>query len=310
MNLRSVDLNLLVTFEAVLAERSVSAAARRLGLTQSAVSHALRRLRELFGDQLVVRGPNGMEPTPRALQISDSVSQALAQIERVIDEQREFDPRSSERQFTLRISEYVAPFLLPALCARVRREAPRLTLRVDHFDLDDAGRVDPDDIQVRMASAEPPPAGSAGVRLAEDEFVVLMSRDHPQARRKMTLERYLELPHMKVAAAALGTNMIDDALARRGLRRTIALSVPSWFEMRSVIASTDLVAAMPGRWARGPAFSQGCVWQPLPLKEVTFAVDLRWRVRDARDPGHRWLCRLIANTMAPEAEPVTDDRPA
>jgi DNA-binding transcriptional LysR family regulator len=298
MNLRSVDLNLLVTFEAVLAERSVSAAALRLGLTQSAVSHALRRLREMFGDQLVVRGPTGMEPTARALQIAEAVSQALAQIEQVIDEQREFDPTTSERTFTLRVSEYVAPFLLPALCSRVRREAPRLTLRVAHFNSDDAGRVDPDDIHVRMASAAPTPAGSAGVRLLEDEFVVLMSRRHPQAGRPMTLERYLDLPHVKVAAAALGTNMIDDALARRGLRRNVALSVPSWFEMRGVIASTDLVAAMPGRWAGEPAFSEGCVWQPLPLQEVTFAVDLRWRVRDARDPGHRWLCRLITNTMA------------
>jgi DNA-binding transcriptional LysR family regulator len=300
VNLRSVDLNLLVTFEAVLAERSVSGAAERLGLTQSAVSHALRRLREMFGDQLVVRGPRGMEPTPRALQIAEAVSQALAQIEQVLDEQQQFDPRTSERHFTLRVSEYVAPFLLPALCSRVRREAPHLTLRVAHFNANDAGGVDPDDIHVRMASAAAPPAGSAGVRLLEDEFVVLMGRNHPQAGQPITLERYLGLPHVKVAAAALGTNMIDDALAHRGLRRNVALSVPSWFEMRGVIASTDLVAAMPRRWAGEPAFSEGCVWQPLPLEEVTFAVDLRWRVRDARDPGHRWLCRLIAKTMPPE----------
>ena len=102
MNLRSVDLNLLVTFEAVLTERSVSAAAERLGVTQSAVSHALRRLRAVFHDQLLVRGPAGMEPTPRALQIADVVSEALGQIEQVISQQRGFDPGSSERSFTVR----------------------------------------------------------------------------------------------------------------------------------------------------------------------------------------------------------------
>jgi DNA-binding transcriptional LysR family regulator len=298
VNLRSVDLNLLVTFEAVLAERSVSAAAERLGLTQSAVSHALRRLRTTFGDQLLVHGPDGMQPTPRALQIAAVVSEALGQIEQVIDEQKGFDPQVSERTFTLRVSEYVAPFLLPTLCSRLRREAPRLTLRVAHFDAKEAdGRIGPDEIHVRTTSLSPPPAASAGQRLLEDEFVVLMSESHPQAGRTMTLERYLELPHMKVAAAALGTNMIDDALALRGLRRNVALTVPSWFEMRSVIATTDLVAAMPRRWAVDPVFSAGCVWQHLPLEEVVFAVDLRWRVRDARDPGHRWLRELITEVM-------------
>jgi DNA-binding transcriptional LysR family regulator len=302
VNLRSIDLNLLVTFEAVLAERSVSAAAERLGLTQSAVSHALRRLRTTFGDQLLVRTSDGMEPTPRALQIAAVVSEALGQISQVIDEQKGFDPQVSERSFTLRVSEYVAPFLLPTLCSRLRREAPRLTLRVAHFDPREAeGRIGPDEIHVRTASLAPPAAASVGRRLLEDEFIVLMSRTHPQAGRPMTLERYLELPHMKVAAAALGTNMIDDALGIRGLRRNVVLTVPSWFEMRGVIAGTDLVAAMPRRWAGDPAFSEGCVWQHLPLEEVVFAVDLRWRVRDARDPGHRWLRELIARAMVPAA---------
>jgi DNA-binding transcriptional LysR family regulator len=211
VNLRSIDLNLLVTFEAVVAERSVSAAAERLGLTQSAVSHALRRLRTTFGDQLLVRTSDGMEPTPRALQIAAVVSEVLGQISQVIDEQKGFDPQVSERSFTLRVSEYVAPFLLPTLCSRLRREAPRLTLRVAHFDPREAdGRIGPDEIHVRTASLAPPAAASVGQRLLEDEFIVLMSRSHPQAGRPMTLERYLELPHMKVAAAALGTNMIDE----------------------------------------------------------------------------------------------------
>src|SRR3981081_4343294 len=108
MDLRSVDLNLLVTFEAVLTDRSVSAAAERLGVTQSAVSHALRRLRAVFHDQLRGRGPAGMEPTPRALQIAEVVTEALGQIEQVISEQRGFDPGSSERSFTVRVDDYGA----------------------------------------------------------------------------------------------------------------------------------------------------------------------------------------------------------
>jgi DNA-binding transcriptional LysR family regulator len=182
VNLRSIDLNLLVTFEAVMSERSAE----------------------------------GMEPTPRALQIASVVSDALGQIEQVVDEETAFDPLRSERRFTVRVSEYVAPFLLPALCATVRREAPGITLQVAHFDARETDqRIGPDEIHVRATSLTPPPAASAGLRLIEDVFVVLMSRTHPQARRSMTLDRYIELAHLKVAAAALGTNMIDDALSSR-----------------------------------------------------------------------------------------------
>lgn len=133
MNLRSVDLNLLVVFEAVVDERSVSKAAARLGLTQSAVSHALARLRKVFADELVVRGPGGMEPTPRALHIAEAVTAALCEVQQVIDEQQQFDPGTSKRDFTLRVSEYVAPFLLPPLCVALRSEAPGATLRVLPF---------------------------------------------------------------------------------------------------------------------------------------------------------------------------------
>jgi DNA-binding transcriptional LysR family regulator len=304
MDLRSVDLNLLVTFEAVLTERSVSAAAERLGLTQSAVSHALRRLRGVFHDQLLVRGPAGMEPTPRALEIAEVVTEALGQIEQVISQQRGFDPGRSERTFTMRVSEYVAPFLLPTLCSWLRRQAPRVTLTVARFSEHDVdGRIQPNEVHVRMASPDPLPAGCTGVRLLEDEFVVLMGRKHPEAGKPMTLAHYLRLPHVKVAATALGTNMIDDALARRGLRRNVVLTVPSWFEMRGVIANTDLVAAMPGQWAHDRTFSEGCLWQKLPLDEVTFAVDMRWRTRDARDPGRLWLCELITRAITVDSHP-------
>src|SRR3981081_894674 len=153
MDLRSVDLNLLVTFEAVLTERSVSAAAERLGVTQSAVSHALRRLRGVFHDQLLVRGPAGMEPTPRALEIAEVVTEALGQIEQVISQPRGFDPCRSERTFTMRVSEYVAPFLLPTLCSWLRRQAPRVTLNVVHFSAHATdGRVEPNADHVRAAS--------------------------------------------------------------------------------------------------------------------------------------------------------------
>jgi DNA-binding transcriptional LysR family regulator len=303
VNLRSVDLNLLVVFEAVVDERSVSRAAERLGLTQSAVSHALARLRKVFGDELVVRGPHGMEPTPRALHIAEAVTTSLGQVQQVIDEQQRFDPKTSARNFTLRVSEYVAPFLLPPLCAALRAEAPGLTLRVLPFHPGaGSSAVEPSELHVRLSPQEEPPTGFTCRRLLEGEFVVLMSRSHPQAGRQMTLARYLELPHVKIAAPAIGTNLIDDVLAKRGLERSLVLTVSSWFEIRGVVASTDLVVAIPRRWVADPAFSEGCVWQPLPLEEVTFTVDLRWRARDGRDPGLVWMSELVARALGPASD--------
>lgn len=301
MNLRSVDLNLLVVLEAVMDERSVSAAARRLGLTQSAVSHALRRLRALFGDRLLVRGPGGMVPTPRAVEIGAALGDALGRIEAAVSGPRSFDPRTAHRTFTLRVSEYVAPLLLPPLCAAIRREARGVRLNLAWFVTGPAGgetAPQPGELHVRTSAPDPVPAGCSSVRLLADTFAVLMGPRHPAADEPLTLDRYVGLSHVKVGAPALGTNLIDDALAARGLERTVVLTVPSWFEMRDVVARTDLVVAVPLRWAGAPEFSAGCRWQPLPLPEIDLAVDLLWRTRDGHDPGHEWLRELIVETTA------------
>lgn len=298
MDLRSVDLNLLVTLEAVIAERSVTRAALALGLTQSAVSHALGRLRRTFRDDLLVRGPEGMVPTPRGRELAAVLGRSFSEIERVLESERHFDPATSDRRFTVCASDYVAPFLLTELCARLRREAPAVALDVRHF-RDPDERVEQHELHLRVGG--PGGAGdpaAENVALLADDYVVLMSRDHPHADAELTLDRYLDLNHIKVSPHALGTNVIDDALAGRGLRRHVAITVPSWFEMRNVVAATDLVVAMPRRWAGAPSFAAGCVWRPLPLPEVTFAVDVCWRRRDRHEPGLRWLRELVLGTFA------------
>jgi LysR family transcriptional activator of mexEF-oprN operon len=303
MNLRSVDLNLLVTFEALVTERSVSRAAERLGLTQPAVSHALGRLRKVFHDDLLVRGPTGMEPTARAHEIAAVVARSLSDIEQVLDQEWHFDPATSSRSFTLHVSDYVAPFLLPDLCARLRTQAPSVRLDIQHFRQHN-GRVEPNEIHLRVAQpSDSTDTTTDDSRLLEDEYVVLMSKDHARARADLTLDSYLTLSHVKVSPIALGTNVIDDALAALGLQRQIAVTVPSWFEMRNVVARTDLVVAMPRRWATDPAFSAGCVWHPLPLDATTFAVDLRWRRRDRHEPGNQWLRTLVTHSITKDPAP-------
>ncbi|MDO9377447.1 MAG: LysR substrate-binding domain-containing protein [Nocardioidaceae bacterium] len=158
--------------------------------------------------------------------------------------------------------------------------------------------MEPLETHLRVADPDALPSSSTeDVRIVDDELIVLMSADHPQAHQTLTLDAYLDLVHVKVSPSALGTNVIDDALGSQNLERHVAITVPSWFEMRTVVANTDMVVAMPRRWASDPAFSAGCVWQPLPLDGVAFSVDLRSRRRDHHDLGTLWLRRLITTSV-------------
>jgi DNA-binding transcriptional LysR family regulator len=300
MRLRTVDLNLLVTLETLVAERSVSKAAQRMGLTQSAVSHALRRLRATFDDELFVRSADGMEPTLRAIEISDATRAALEQIERSV-KSASFDPATAERAFTLRISEYVSSYLLQRLCPVLREQAPGIRINAAHFTGDPReDELIGDEIHIGPGTS----GGRAGrqrLRVVEERFVVLMRRTNPALAKKMTLPFYASLSHVKVAAT-IGTNVIDDALKVRGLDRHIVFNVPSWRDARHIVAKTDLVAAIPARWASDRDSPQSCVAAPFPLQDVTFAIDLEWHTRVALDPGHAWLRALIAEQFEPRAK--------
>jgi DNA-binding transcriptional LysR family regulator len=295
---RTVDLNLLLVLDALITQRGVSRAAASLGLTQSALSHALQRLRVLFDDPLLIRRGGAMQPTPAALRIAESLRPALSRIAEVLNERSSFNPTTSTRTFVLRASEYVAPFLLAPLCARLRADASGVRLTVLAFDGAPRDQsAEPGELHLRAERASRTLARPTSRRLFEDDFVVLMAGGHAHAAGPLTLERYVSLPHLKVVADAVGTNMIDDALTRLGLARNIVLTVPTWFEMRRVIASTDLVAAIPRHWARDPAFAPGCVWHELPLDQVALEVELAWHPRDAAEPGYVWLRDVVSGVF-------------
>ncbi len=294
MRLRTIDLNLLLMLEALVAERNVSNAARRLGLTQSAVSHALKRMRATFRDDLFVRSPSGMEPTPRALEIAEAARLALEQIEVAIDKSATFDPATAVRSFNLRISEYVSSFLLQRLCQQLRHQAPGIRINAAHFT--GAAREDEivgDDIHIRLGETRSRLDRNSHLRVLEERFVVLMSKDNPVRKRKMTLPLYASLSHVKVAGT-IGTNVIDEALGARGLRRRIIFNVPSWRDARHIVGHTDLVAAIPARFAMDRESSRRCWTAPFPLNDVTFSIDLVWHPRFGQDPGQTWLRSAIA----------------
>ncbi len=298
MNLRKIDLNLLVVFDAIIAERSVTRAAQKVGISQSAMSHALGRLRQTFKDDLVRRTSRGMEPTAQALKIPRSVQAALKQIEIAIEEQVHFDPRTSTRTFNIRISDYLVGCLLPRLCARVRAEAPLVTLKVSHPASPNGSQVDPDvDVQLFVCSRDVPKPDVRRERLFEDHFVVVLRRGHPASRKKMTLRLFLELSFLKVEPPTIGSTMLEDALGKRGLARRVVLTIPSLTGVLPIIKHTDLCAMLPRAWLRLYAAPKDFATAPVPLPEMEFTVDLFSDPSRDQDPGHVWLRRLIQEEM-------------
>ena len=289
LTLRDVDLNLLTILATLVEQRSVSNAAKRLGLSQSATSHALQRLRKLLDDDVLVRGAGTMQPTSVALRVVRRLGPALAEITAALNEKSFFDPAASDRRFILRVSEYVAPTLLAPLCTMLRRRAPGIRLNVLPVGTRQERGIEPGEIQIRAERGGRTFTRPTSRTLFEDEFMVVMAADHPAAGDVMTLDRYVSLPHLKVTADAVGTNMIDEALERLGLRRLVMMSAPSWFEMRHVVLETDLIAVAPRHWIASPAFSAGFACRELPLEGITLSVEMLWHARDEQDAGITWL---------------------
>jgi len=280
MNLRNIDLNLLVFFDALITERSITDAAHKVGISPSAMSHALSRLRQTFNDELLERTGRGMVPTQRALDLWGSLSGALQQVQRSVEEQLEFDPRVSERSFTLRVSDYHTQCVLPRLCVRVRAEAPKVTLLVRELTEDRRGTDNPGDIQLRVCASD---WGQQyrQQRLWHSPFVVAMRPGHPAAGSDMTLNLYLSLPH--IAVSSIGARLVDHHLAGQGLSRWIALTLPNFAGLVAIVHNSDLCAVLPESWVKLYAAPDSLATAPLPF-DFDYTIDLIWRVLDERRP--------------------------
>lgn len=297
--LARLDLNLLVAFDAVLAERSTTRAARRLGLTQPAVSHALNRLRHVLGDRLFLWGKGGMRPTPYAEQIAGPIRQALAQIEGAVGP-RAFDPRAATRTVTLAIADYIASILVPPLAAHLERAAPRIDLRVrpasgpTALAALDAGEADfaiggftdlPDRLRMRTLFA--------------DRYVCAMWRGHPLARkRRITLADYCGSAHLLIAPSGEPTGLMDRLLARRGLGRRVAVTVNQFLVAPFVLRDTRLILTLLQRIAARYAAAADLHVVALPLAVPPVRMNLVWHQRMDRDPAHQWIRTAIADLTA------------
>ena len=298
MNLRSIDLNLLVALDALLSERHVTKASDKVGLSQPAMSNALSRLRGMFADELLVRTATGMKPTPRALELVDPLRQLLRQVERVMQSDTAFDPATTERTFTVRMSDILACTLLPRLVAQ-RRTAPSIGFNVLHLPpalTTDALERDEIDLAVSMGLDHSNAIRSE--KLLVDRMVCMMRKSHPIARKKsIAFDDFIAHEHMKVSMSPTDLRFVDDVLGELGHQRRIVLNVPHWLVVPHVLKQADLLAVMPGHLATA-LMDKDLQMFDLPFKSEPFSWMMYWHRRYDQSNANRWLRERVQQACA------------
>jgi len=303
VNINSVDLNLLVAFEALLEERSVSRAARRIGLSQPAMSNALARLRGIFGDQLFERSPRGMTPTPRAEQMATAVRAGLEQFRRALSGEAAFDPARSERTFRIALSDHAEWLVLPQLVRAVAMESPSIRLqlrRVDGLFLTPEADLRTGALDLAIGFFPDARSLDALTRvevLREERHAVVLRKGHPLLGRKLTLERFASAEHAAVIYRPEPWGLIDQELAARGLRRTLRVACPHFLSVLKIVAHSDLIATVPEGIARAMSKFLALVTRPLPLPLPVFATRVAWHAQMQNDPALSWLLNLLREAV-------------
>ncbi|HWO13855.1 MAG TPA: LysR family transcriptional regulator [Polyangiaceae bacterium] len=291
--LSAVDLNLLVVLRALLQERHVTRAAARVGLSQSATSHALARLRAIYSDPLLVRRGRALALTPRATRLLPALERGLGDLALAVAGEPAFEPGTTRRAFTLGMGDYLQALLMAPLLKQLAGLAPGVDLSVVVFpsmqELIDSGAVD-----LALNVPHQMARGASSERLFDDEFVCMVRRDHPQIKRALSLDKYLAQRHVVVAPTGTPGSLVDTALEQRGLERRIALRVTNFLIAPVVVSQTDFINTMPVRLARQLAKTYPLRLLPPPLELPRFDYHMFWHPRLDYDPAQRWLRAFVA----------------
>ncbi|MGR6740291.1 LysR family transcriptional regulator [Pseudomonas chlororaphis] len=295
-NLRRLDINLLLTLDVLLAEHNVTRAAQRLNLSQPSVSVHLAKLREIFGDPLLLPGPRGMRPTARADELREPLRRALEALELAVSPASPFDPGAAANTWSVSASDYgESTVILPAL-AGLRATAPGTRLAVLELEPGrlvrqaEQGRID-----LALHTSEDSPPGLRRRVLFSERYVLVGRAGHPRLQRRPSLAQFGKLEHVVVSPDGGGFHGVtDSALGEVGLTRRVVLSVPHFLFVLSALASTDLVAMLPARLVRdNPALK---VVEP-PLEVPGYEMAMLWHERCHRDPAHQWLREFIVASL-------------
>ena len=304
IDLGATDLNLLHVFDCIYREQSLTRAGVRLGRTQSAVSHALERLRVLFADPLFVRTAAEMRPTPRAVELAPRVDEALRAVRAVLREPASFDPATLERVFRLSMSDYSEAIVLPPLIAALHRQAPGVQIEVlataafQPRHALETGRID------LLIGNQDVGSGILRQELFVDEFMCLVNADHPTIKRRLTLKQYLSNAHVLFAPQGRGDRLLDEALKKQRIERRVALRVPHIHSIPHILSRTPHIVTIPAKFAAtlhrtvadpdaAPGDAMHLRLHAPPVKLPTLQVMQYWHRAVHRDPAHQWLRRVV-----------------
>jgi DNA-binding transcriptional LysR family regulator len=294
MNLKETDLNLFIAFDVIYTEKNLTKAGQVLGITQPAVSNALSRLRELFGDDLFIRTSKGMIPTPVANQIIKDVRSALSLIQNTISETEKFDPSIAEMTFKISIGDSSEYRLLPLLIKELAEVAPKIKVETYLTPRKDAprelasGTID--------FSIDPPVHSDPHLRhekIYEEDYVMIVRKDHPILDlKKITIEDYLKLSHIHISNRKTGLGHVDMALYRLGLSRDISLRAQHFLVAPYIVEQSDLAITT----TKGFAVDRDLAWRELPFDIEPLVLHLYWHEAKDSDPSSKWMKDLMLKT--------------
>ena len=294
MNLRDIDLNLLVLFNELLNTGRVHATAERLNLTQPAVSNGLARLRQALGDELFVRTPQGMQPTPFAQELAEPVAYALGAIHGALNQNKIFDPAKSRQSFTIAMTDIGEMHFLSSLMTHLAQVAPGVsisTVRNQSIDLVremEAGLVD-----LALGHLPHLKAGFFQRRILGQSYVCLFRKGHALDRDTLMLNDFTQAEHVGIVAAGTGHGLIDELFAKMGIERRIRLRVPHFVAVGHILSNTDMIATVPEVLAHRLSEPFGLTWRPHPVKLPEIFVGMFWHAKSHRDQANHWLRDVI-----------------
>ena len=309
MNIRNVDLNLLVYLDVLLKERNVTRAAETLGISQPAMSNGLRRLRDLFNDPLLVRTSEGMTPTERAEQLQPVVREVLASIEKAVEPSNEFEAAGADRVFRISVSDYTESTLLPHLMRRLRSEAPNITLDVLTPSDISYQDVEQGTVDLVINRFDVLPQSFHQMTIWRDTFSCLLS-DHNPIRDDFTLDHYLESGHVWVSKTGMGVGVgmepgsgqrlgwVDEALAKLGKQRRIRVFTRHYQAAMRLAELRDLVVTLPTKAAVLLTDNPSVVILPPPFDIPEIELKMAWSPLLQHNPAHQWMRRLIADVAS------------
>ena len=287
----SPDLNLLLVFEALFRQGSVTRAAAQVGLSQSAMSSALGRLRTQFGDPLFVKTRSGMLPTPRALELAPALTEALAMVRGAMGKREAFDPATSTRSLRIYMTDVGETVLLPTLMTYLQERSPAMRLETAQLPAAELPlRMESGEVDLAVGYLPQLPEKIRRTRLFEEHYVCMTRPDHPLGRKgPLTLKEFLSARHVLIASMGSGHQVLERTLAERGVHDNVALRVPHFVLVPLIIANTDLIVSVPSRVAGATARLMKSKVHPLPIPIPSFDVSVFWHERVENDGANRWL---------------------